>query len=63
MDHVRAWLHGLEFGFSRFERRVFGNESGDSFGSHKCESDGLNGRVERKMFYLVKQCVESLRHE
>lgn len=62
MDHVSAWLHGLEFSFGRLEGRVFGNESGDSFGSHNCESDGLNGRVERRMIYLVKQCVERVRH-
>jgi hypothetical protein len=34
MDAVGTRLHGLEFGFGGLERRVFGDERGDGFGSH-----------------------------
>ena len=38
VDAIGAWLHGLQLGFGRLERRVFGDERVNGFRIHECDA-------------------------
>ena len=59
VHHVGVSLHGLQLGFGRLKRRVFGDERGYFGGIHGCVSEGLNGIVERIMTNAVNPSLEN----
>ena len=59
VDHVGVRFHGLQLGFGRLKRRVFGDERGYFGGIHGCVSEGLNGIVERIMTNAVNPSLEN----